>query len=166
MGFRETRRLQEMADAARDWQEARLADAGFTAEELRAEGMADEARDWWAGLTDAERAEAESEYFANCSDEVNSCWSYLDIFRAKAEGRVFGNRYDPLDEWRNLGKIQRFTSARRVDRRCKLTPQQVQWLREHYDGFMTMRNLAFFCGLSVSTVCKILRGEYWKELEK
>ena len=89
MGFRETTRLDAMADAARDWQEA---DAGFTAEELAAEDIGDAALDWWSRLTDEERAGAESEYLANCSDEVNSCWSYLDIFRAKAEGRLVGEQ--------------------------------------------------------------------------
>lgn len=183
MGFRETTRLDAMADAARDWQVARLIDAGRTGQTLTDEDyddMVDAASDWWAGLTDAERAEAESEYFENCSDEVNSCWSYLDIFRAMAEGHLVGKRaYDPLAEWRALGTIPRYISGvKRIiakhhqgktidtavaDNRCKLTPQQVKWLREHYDGFMTMRMLADFCGLSVSTVSNILNGKYWKD---
>ena len=175
MGSREMTRL---TDAARDWHETRLADAGFTVAD--SEDMADEARDWWAGLTDAERAEIESEYFENCSDEVNSCWSYLDIFRAKTEGRLVGERaYGPLAEWRALGTIPRWISgARRMiakhaqgktfddvvaDNRCKITRKQAEWLRQHYGGPVTMRVLANFCGLSVSTVHKILRGHYWKE---
>lgn len=66
-------------------------------------------------------------------------------------------------EWQRLGRVPRFTSGRRtmVDRRCKVTPGQVAWIRKH--DYITMRHLACFCGLSVSTVHQILRGNYWKD---
>jgi DNA-binding transcriptional regulator YiaG len=52
-----------------------------------------------------------------------------------------------------------------VDKRCKLTPRQVNEMRQAYVDKVSMRQLAKRYSVSVSTVSNIVNGLYWKSLK-
>ena len=142
--YRDTEALAgEATDAAKDWVEARLVDAGRVGQTLTDEDyddLTDEAMDWWARLSEAERAQAELEGFY-----------YLDTFYCEADKYL-----DDLSE-------RRRTLGGRVDRRCTLKPRYVETIRLAYArGDISMRSLARSFHISVSNVCEILNGHYWK----
>ncbi|HEV2195264.1 MAG TPA: transposase family protein [Candidatus Acidoferrum sp.] len=178
MGFRETTQLDSMADAARDWQEARLADAGRAGQTLTSEDyadMADEARDWWYGLCDEARACFEAispgmsiavqrgqtdqlfsihvnKLFYKLSCELNGFLDqFFDQFEAELKER-FGIDVKQLD----------LKAA--VDGRCELTSREVAMMRiRRICQGTNMRELAKMYDVSVSTVWNILHDRYWKQ---
>jgi predicted DNA binding protein len=63
-------------------------------------------------------------------------------------------------------RLQEVTASRTepVDKRCKLTPRQVNEMRQAYARKVSMRQLAKRYCVSVSTVSNIVNGLYWKSL--
>jgi hypothetical protein len=54
------------------------------------------------------------------------------------------------------------TPAEPVDKRCKLTAQQVNEMRQAYTNKVSMHQLAKRYGVTVSTVWKIVHEHSWK----
>ena len=151
MGFRETTRLDTIADAARDWVEVMLAESDearnwpYWREAMLAEP--DEARDWWYGLTHEEREDIESEYFEQIYDTTmfKPRFDYHDVFNVR-----------PADLF---GK-----AVTGEDLRCKLSRRQVELIRLTYPTKgVSLRQLARGFGVSPSTMWKVLHGHSWKD---